>query len=137
MYILQEEITYKIEYLELYNKPLDQIRSTLNGKWQVHKTQGGFTFDIKYPHNTFVEFKFGGNVSYDSIKNYNDTAIFANNKATWNKEKAITGDSTFILHYLDNFIFPQAKIISAIVNDTLVIGDNFPSGYGWFCTKVE
>ncbi len=129
---------YKIEYLELYNKPLNEIRSTLNGKWQVHKKQGGFTgFDILYPKNTFIEFKFGNININDSVRHYNDTIELANNKATWNKEYAITGDSTYMLHYIDKYIFSQSKIILHIKNDSLVISDNFINGYSSLCTKVN
>ena len=130
---------YKIEYLELYNKPLNEIRNTLNGKWQVHKKIGGFAGFEETPQNTFFEFKFNKSVINDSIKNYNDTLILANNKATWNKEftSIWISDSTYMLKYIDNFIFPQSKIIYRIKNDTLEIRDNYPSGYSSFCTKVN
>jgi hypothetical protein len=130
---------YKIEYLELYNKPLNEIRNTLNGKWKVHKKQGGFAGLEEIPINTFYEFKFGGNISIDSVKNYNDTIVLANNKATWNNEytNIWISANTYILRYTDNFIFSQSKIIYVIKNDTLEIRDNYPSGYSSFCTKVD
>lgn len=130
---------YKIEYLELYNKPLNQIRSTLNGKWKVHKTQGGFAGLTQYPINTFVEFKFGDNEANDSLKSYNDTAIFVNNKVTWSKQytNIWISDSTYLMKYITVTIFPVETIVYKIKNDTLEIRDNYPSGYSSFCTKVD
>ncbi|HNY54137.1 MAG TPA: hypothetical protein PKI86_00860 [Chitinophagales bacterium] len=130
---------YKIEFLELYNKPLNETRSKLNGKWQEHKIQGGVGGFITYPRNTFVEFKFGDNISNDSIKVYNDTTILANNKAIWSREytNIWISDSTYILKYFDNFLFYNSRVIIKIKNDTLEIGDNYPDGFLSFYTKVE
>jgi len=131
---------FKIEYLELYNKPLNEIRNSLNGKWQVHKTQGGFSgFDISYPKNSFVEFKFGGNEANDSIKSYNDTAIFVNNKVTWSKKytNILISDSTYLMKYTTITVFPVETIVYKIKNDTLELRDNYPSGYSSYCTKVN
>jgi len=131
---------YDIEYLELYNKPLDTIRHYLNGKWQIHKAIGGTTFQILSTKNYFVEFKFQSAISNDSIKTYNDTAIFVNSNAFWSKEytNIYIADSTYLLNYYTSNTSSNAKqIIHIIKNDTLIIRDNYVSGYASYCTKIK
>lgn len=120
----------------LRDKPINELKSCIKGKWQMHYSKGGFTGnDIQY-QNTYVEFIF--NIpNNDSIKWYNDTLIYANGLINFDKDISKNLDYVYLMKFTFLPNITEYWFANKVVNDTLFIEENYIDGYTHYLTKVK
>lgn len=131
---------YDIVYFDLKDKPLGTIKNYIKGKWKMHYSSGGIAGPNfkNYYSNTFVEFIINPSTG-DSIKWYNDTAVYSNGNAIFNKAPKFSNntDSVYEIKFI---ILPRSStnwIADQIQKDTLIVGENAFESLTYFLTKVK
>ncbi len=120
--------------ITLHNKPLDTIRSYIQGKWKLHYTKGGFCGTCVWT----VKFNPYMIVNNNRIILGNDSAgIVLDTTIYWKRAKDIFHDSTYLLTYYyppraGNF--PISYIVDGIYNDTLRLSDDAYEPFYYYYT---
>lgn len=117
--------------IQLYDKPLPVIKSHIEGKWELHYTDGGIAGIVHYYENSFWIFDFSS--VQDSIKQIYDGNVTIDTNLTWvlNQGTSIDGDSFYIMSVSDG----RNLVIKGIYNDTLVIHTYAADGLFFHFTK--
>lgn len=118
----------------LKDKPLSEIKSAIQGNWQLHYSYGGITGNIRQNFvNSFIEFK-----ATDSIYwNDNNNSIVAD-KIQWNRRRDMIGDSTYIMSFCEmrgTICYPYSWGVQGIRNDTLILYDNATDPDSYYLTR--
>jgi len=120
----------------LRDKPLNTLKSCIEGKWQMHYSDGGFTGDSIEYQNTYVEFIFNY-PNKDTIKWYNDTLTYANGLINFNYEISKNLDYVYMMTFVYLPNVTQYLFANKIVNDTLIIEENYADGFTYYLTKIK
>ena len=119
--------------ITLYDKPLDTIRTYLQGKWKCHYGKGGIISTLvrtytdyfsSFSANKRIWQSLNGNVITDTTVNW-----------IWGKGARVSGDSTFLMFFYDKRGYPYNYIVDGIFRDTLLIHENGVDGVYYYFTK--
>lgn len=120
--------------LKLKDKPLNEIKAAIQGKWQLHYSYGGITGRIRQDHtNSYIEFK-----PTDSIYWNDNNNLIVADIITWNRRKDIIGDSTYIMSFCEMrgpVCYPYSWGVEQIKNDTLILYDDATDAMGHYLTR--
>lgn len=120
----------------LRNKQLNAQKDCLKGKWQMHFSNGGLNDTRINYQKTYIEFIF--NDSYvDSIKWYNDTLVHANGLLTFKNEISKNNDYVYMMNFLYSSGVINYWFATKIVNDTLMIEEDFIDGFTYYLTRQK
>ncbi|MBV9961481.1 MAG: hypothetical protein JO072_04470 [Parafilimonas sp.] len=104
----------------LYNKPLSEIQSHIQGKWKLHYTMGGFCGTCKSDrelYNEYYEFLPNDRIRYT----FQDT-LLADAIINWLRYKPNGySDSISVMEFYDKRFSPNYFEPDRIVNDTLIL----------------
>lgn len=118
----------------LYDKPLSEIQSFINGKWDLRYEHGGIATMTIQLTNVSWEFSNGIRVT----ENYHGQ-IIADTVISWARATGlfINGDSTYLMQFPDEQGVPWVYVIDGIYNDTLVLHDNAVDGFFYHFTRSK
>lgn len=120
--------------LKLKDKPLNEIKTAIQGKWQLHYSYGGITGRIRQNRtNSFIEFK-----PNDSIYWNNNNDLIVRDIITWNRRNDIIGDRTYIMSFCEmrgTICYPYSWGVEQIKNDTLILYDDATDAMGHYLTR--
>lgn len=120
--------------ITLYDKPLDTIRSYIQGKWNLRYEKGGICAICTQQFSNFY-WTFSAN---NKIEESYNGIIIADTSITWVKDIGtyINGDSTYILSFHDKQNVPWNYVVERIYNDTLILHDNSADAVFYRFTKL-
>jgi len=119
--------------ITLYNKPLNEIQSNIQGKWKCHYGKGGIVANmIQYYSDYYWTFS-----SNNRVQQSNNGLIVTDTTISWVRAPGTytNGDSTFILSFYDKQNVPWNYVVERIYNDTLIIHDNSSDAVFYHFTK--
>jgi len=105
--------------VSLIKMQTDSVKTFINGKWKVVKTEGGVYPTTTYPDNYF--FEFSNNCTH--IRASKKGLEFVNDTLIWVKD-FIGGDSINVMSFHELNQIPDAIIPLDITNDTLILSDD-------------
>lgn len=116
----------------LRDKPLAEIKSLVQGNWKIHYKYGGITGNIKTPM-TDSYFKV---LQTDSIYLTFSNTLFAADIATFQRVNTTFGYSAYTMDFESIGGTPKTWIVDYIINDTLVLDDDYANGSAYFMTRI-
>ena len=116
----------------LRDKSIPEIKSTVLGKWKIHYSYGGFTGNVK----TLTPNSFFKVLANDSVYLSFDNVISAETITTYQRVNTAFGYSAVIMNFPINGGPNKNWIVDYLVNDSLVLDDNIPSGNAYIMTKI-
>ena len=122
----------------MWDKPLDTIKTYIQGYWKLEYRRGGIAGDNYIDHPTKLNsYSFNQNVVLWTV----DGNTFANNNIGWvntsNYNYHIQANTVWTMSFNDTRSIPYNFIINKIKNDTLVFDENFLDGQSCYCSRVK
>lgn len=117
----------------LYNKTLSTIQSSIQGKWRLQYTKGGFCSTCIFPP-TDSSFLLNIILAPERVSFGNSVRQTLDTTITWLRTSGIP-DSTFVMHFFDKNGIPFNIGAYKIYNDTLILYQPFPDGQSFYFNK--
>jgi hypothetical protein len=122
----------KNEPVYLREKSLSEIKAEVLGNWKIHYSYGGITGNIK----TLMTNSFFKVIQNDSIYLTINNTIIAKDIATFQRLNTNFGYSAYTMNFTSFGGTPYQWIVDYKKGDTLVLDDNYPSGQGYYMSRI-
>ncbi|HYG01556.1 MAG TPA: hypothetical protein VD927_03875 [Chryseosolibacter sp.] len=117
-----------------YDKPLENVKHCLQGKWQMHYYIFGFTFERIPLEDYYFTITKSDSVIFEKAQ------VVIRDKIKWSPITDMRGNKTYTLEfdYFGDGIYRYQFAVEGIhAGDTLVLFENAADGNGYFFTRLD
>ena len=117
-----------------YDKPLENVKHCLKGKWQIHSACGGIFFECIRITDRFLTI-----TNTDSVI-YQEGQKVVKDKIIWSPIVDIAKHNTYSLkfdYFGDGIYRYEWAVMGILEGDSLVLFHNAEDGYGYAMTRVD